>query len=84
MHFTDHALERMALYSISPEEVDRTVERPERRFFDVAMGRYVAIGEKNWHSLVVVYEKSGDETTAYRTSKIDKIVETKLSSGEVD
>lgn len=84
MHFTDHALERMSLYSISPEDVERTVQSPKRKFFDIATGRYIAVGKKNGHSLVVVYEKSGGETlivTTYHTSKIDKIIETKLSSG---
>ncbi len=84
MRFTDHATERMSLYSISSEDIARVLQNPKRKFFDVATARYIAVGEKNGHSLVVVYEKSGGEiliVTAYHTSKIDKIIETKLSSG---
>ncbi|WP_456366306.1 DUF4258 domain-containing protein [Thermococcus sp.] len=84
IHYTEHAEIRMRQYGISREEVEDTLQSPILLFFDVASNRYVAIGKKNGHSLVVVYEVAHSEkvvVTAYHTSKVDKIIRAKLSTG---
>jgi len=84
MQFTEHAEIRIKQYGISREEVEDTLRSPLRLFFDVGSNRYVAIGTKNGHGLVVVYEVAHGEkvvVTTYHTSKVDKIIRAKLSSG---
>jgi len=84
IHYTEHAEIRMRQYGISREEVEDTLRSPLRLFFDVGSNRYVAIGTKNGHGLVVVYEVAHGEkvvVTTYHTSKVDKIMGAKLSSG---
>lgn len=82
--YTEHSLMRMQQYGISREEVERVLRNPSHLFFDLQSGRYVAVGSKNGHDLVVVYEKVGDGkivVTTYHTSKFDKIRTAKLTSG---
>ncbi len=84
IHYTEHAEIRMRQYGISREEVEDPLQSPILLFFDVGSNRYVAIGKKNGHSLVVVYEVAHGEklvVTAYHTSKVDKIIRAKLSTG---
>ena len=84
VHYTKHAEIRMSQYGISREEVENALRSPLRLFFDFSSNRYVAIGTKNGHGLVVVYEVVHGEkvvVTTYHTSKVDKIIRAKLSSG---
>ncbi|WP_240910681.1 DUF4258 domain-containing protein [Thermococcus sp. MV11] len=83
---TDHAKERLREREIGIEEVETTVNLPERQFYDLRSGHFVAIGPRNVpnHWLIVAYDKRDDTIeviTVIDTSKsLGKIIERRLSS----
>jgi|Deesub1362B_J571_1020462.scaffolds.fasta_scaffold11342_2 uncharacterized DUF497 family protein len=82
--YTVHAKENLNYYGISMQDVKNVLDGPERIFLDLKTGRLIAIGR--WLEdkyLVVVFEKNDDTTviTVFPTSKIDKMVERRITKG---
>jgi hypothetical protein len=81
--FTKHAEEAMVKRELSEELVISAVRVPDKVFLDRRSGFMVAIKEKEV-PLVVVYDVVDDEVeviTAFKTSKLDKIIKSRLEKG---
>lgn len=83
MILTPHAKTRMEEYEIKESEIEETIKYPEKLFLDIKTGRLVAIKKHGEKHLVVVYESNEEIViiTVFPTSKINKIVESRVKSG---
>ncbi|ADC64442.1 conserved hypothetical protein [Ferroglobus placidus DSM 10642] len=83
MKFTNHIRERMLEYNISEQEVLEAIKEPDSLYLDVLTGRFVAVKKTGSKAIVAVFEKNDETTliTVFPTSKINKVVESRIRSG---
>jgi hypothetical protein len=68
MIFTQHALDKLDVYGISPEWVDELTESPIHDFRDVIEGSRIVVVKSQEILLAIVVEPDGERViTVYRT-----------------
>jgi len=83
---TEHAKERLRERKISIAEVEKVINSPKRRFYDLRSGHFIVIGRRDIpeHWLIVVHDRRDnivEVITVIDTSKsLDKIIGRRLSS----
>lgn len=87
--FSEHAMFRMSIRDIREYEVLNVIKNPQKVFYDLLTGYYIAIGSRDpairgGHSLVIAYTLSENiirVVTVIDVKNIDNIVGRRLSSG---
>ena len=83
IQFSNHASEKSTERKITKEDIYKTLDNPDMLFKDLSHNTLIAVKEIAGKSVVVAYER--DEVirvvTVYHTSKLDKLIRSKLRRG---
>jgi hypothetical protein len=82
--FSDHAEEKMRIRNIKAFDVYATLRMPDQLFEDLEHGTMVGVKKANGNSIIVAYRLEVDVAkviTLFYTSKLDKLVRSKMVRG---
>ena len=82
--FSNHAKEKMLSRNVKISDVYATMRTPDDLYEDVEHGTLITIKKVNGNSIILAYkmENGGAKViTLFYTTKLDKLVKTKLARG---
>ena len=82
--FSSHAKEKMLSRNVKISDVFATIKTPDNVYEDVEHGTFIAIKKVNGNSIILAYKienKGAKVITLFYTTKLDKLVKTKLARG---
>ena len=88
LSLSKHAREKLRQRRIPLEELERVLENPQYRFYDVTSRSEVAIGEASLYgmqlSLAIIYRRRNGKphiVTAYPVREVEEEIERKVKDG---
>ncbi len=84
LRFTEHANSRLEERSISSQEIEKIIQNPKWSFYDLQDSHRIAIGKRNGHHLIVVYDLSQEfveiVTVIDISKKLEKVIRNRIES----
>lgn len=84
VEFSIHAQEKMRCRHVKIVDVIATITKPDNTYEDVEHGTLISIRKVNGNSIILAYRmenKVAKVITLFYTSKLDKLIKTKVARG---
>ena len=84
LKFSIHAIEKIKIRKVRVVDINSAIADPDDAYEDIEHGTLIAIKKVNGNSIIVAYNVVSDGAkviTLFYTTKLDKLVKTKMVRG---